>query len=230
MNEDSADARLARVAGALADPARARMLCSLLDGRARTATELAMLAEVAPSTASSHLARLLQEQWVTCLVQGRHRYYRLCAGPAAGALEALLNVAGLSSPPFQPSTPHHLLDLRTCYDHMAGRVAVALHDRLFELGWLSDPDTYQLQDKAQTVLQTLGVDWSALVKPRRKPACACLDWSERRPHLGGVLGAALLQLARQHQWVLQDLDSRRLQLTRQGHHALQQHFGLVLNG
>ncbi|NLR74880.1 ArsR/SmtB family transcription factor [Leeia aquatica] len=229
MNDESADARLARVAAALAEPARARMLCSLLDGRARTATELATVAEVAPSTASSHLARLQQEHWIDCLVQGRHRYYRLSAGPAAGALEALLNVAGHTAAPFQPSTPHHLLDLRTCYDHMAGRVAVALHDRLFALGWLSDPETYQLQATGQHALQALGLDWAAVNKPRRKPACACLDWSERRPHLGGVLGAALLQLARQRQWVQQDLDSRRLQLTRQGQHALQQHFGLTLH-
>jgi DNA-binding transcriptional ArsR family regulator len=137
MDVRDADARISAVASAIAEPARTHMLCRLLDGCARTGTELAMVAGVSPSTASIHLAKLAAQNLVKVTPQGRHRYYSLCDGNVAAALEALIRVAGAQEPRFEPRTPDRLRTARTCYDHMAGRLAVALHDRLLELHWLS---------------------------------------------------------------------------------------------
>lgn len=217
--QDGADNRLARIAGAIAEPARARMLCSLLDGHARTATELSVVADVSPSTASAHLARLKDDHLVQQLAQGRHRYYQLADAQVAAALEALLVVAGVPRPRFQPNTPDRLRRARTCYDHMAGQVAVQLHDRLAQQGWLRDDANaggYALTASGEQGCVALGIDVAALRRSRRRFACACLDWSERKPHIGGALGAALLQLALKKGWVAQDLDSRALAVAPQG--------------
>jgi len=159
MNADPADLRLSRLASAIAEPARARMLCRLLDGHARTATELAVAAEVTPSTASVHLSRLKEEKLVKMAAQGKHRYYSLESPRVASALEALMVVAGAPRPPFVPKTPHRLRAARTCYDHMAGSVAVALHDRFHDLGWLvartAEGDAYDLTREGEKALATL---------------------------------------------------------------------------
>lgn len=224
MPDDFADTRLASVAGAIAEPARAKMLCCLMDGHARTGTELAVVAEVSPSTASVHLARLRDQQLVTVLAQGRHRYYTLAGSDVAEALEALLRLAGLPRPAFVPSTPDRLRRARTCYDHMAGSVAVGMHDAMTQRGWL-DAD-YQLSEEGAQALTQLGLDLGKLRKARRQFACACVDWSERRPHLGGALGAGLLDLLVRKGWVERDLDSRALGITRAGERHFQRVFGL----
>ncbi len=224
MPDDFADTRLASVAGAIAEPARAKMLCCLMDGHARTGTELAVVAEVSPSTASVHLARLRDQQLVTVLAQGKHRYYTLAGSDVAEALEALLRLAGLPRPAFVPSTPDRLRRARTCYDHMAGSVAVGMHDAMTQRGWL-DAD-YQLSEEGAQALTQLGLDLGKLRKARRQFACACVDWSERRPHLGGALGAGLLDLLVRKGWVERDLDSRALGITRAGERHFQRVFGL----
>jgi DNA-binding transcriptional ArsR family regulator len=117
-----ADNRLARIAAAIAEPARARMLCCLLDGHARTSTELSVVGEVGASTASAHLARLKEDGLLRQLAQGKHRYYSLAGPDVATALEALLVVAGVPRAPFQPTTPSRLRQARTCYDHMADSI------------------------------------------------------------------------------------------------------------
>ena len=213
-----ADAGLAQLAGAIAEPARARMLCSLLDGHARTATELSALAEVGASTASAHLARLRDDGLLSMLAQGKHRYYRLASADVAQALEALLVVAGKGSVAravFAPSAPDRLRHARTCYDHMAGTVAVALHDQLLAQHWLlaDDGGNYRLSEAGAIGMAALGIDAALLAGQRRRFACACLDWSERRAHLGGALGAAVLQLAVQQRWAERELDSRALRIT-----------------
>lgn len=229
MDAEHADTYLARVAGAIAEPARARMLCCLMDGHARTGTELAVVAEVGPSTASAHLARLKAQQLIQVLAQGRHRYYQLAGNDVAVALEALLVVAGLPRPGFKPNTPNRLRNARTCYDHMAGSVAVALHDRLLAQGWLvavaPGDAAYELTVDGEAAMERLGVDVRTARKLRRRFACTCLDWSERRPHLGGALGAVLLQHFLQRGWVEQDLDSRALAVTRLGQRQLKVEFG-----
>jgi DNA-binding transcriptional ArsR family regulator len=222
-----ADLRLSHIAAAIAEPARARMLCSLLDGHARTSTELSAVADVSPSTASAHLAKLKDEGLLRQHAQGRHRYYALAGEDVAAALEALLVVAGVPRPAFVPGTPDRLREARTCYDHMAGTVAVALHDRCVDAGWLAERDgQYALSPAGEEHFATLGIDVAALRRQRRRFACPCLDWSERRPHLGGALGAALLRLALEKRWVEQDLDSRALALPARGRKRMLAAFGI----
>ena len=222
-----ADHHLARIASAIGDPARARMLCCLLDGHARTSTELSVVAQVSPSTASAHLARLRDDGLLRQLAQGKHRYYSLAGGNVAAALEALLVVAGPATT-FKATAPHRLRTARTCYDHMAGSVAVALHDRFAHQGWLEaeGENAYRLSPEGEARFTEAGFDVAALRRQRRRFACACLDWSERRPHLGGALGAALLGMALQKGWAEQDLDSRALQVSAKGWRRLLAAFSL----
>ncbi|MDR6535924.1 helix-turn-helix transcriptional regulator [Variovorax soli] len=228
MDAPTADTHLARLAGAIAEPARARMLCCLLDGHARTATELAAVGEVAASTASAHLARLKEQRLVESVAQGKHRYFRLAGSDVAAMLEGLLVVAGAPRGEFQPRTPSRLRAARTCYDHMAGKAGVALHDRLHAQGWLqADGDVYELTAQGAVALESLGLDIDDARRSRRRFACACLDWSERRPHLGGALGAACLQLALRRGWVRQALDGRELALTPRAQREMPELFGLA---
>jgi hypothetical protein len=201
------------------------MLYSLLDGHARTSTELAMVADVSPSTASAHLNRLKSQHLVKVLVQGKHRCYSLEGPDVARALEGLSVLAGGSRDQFVPGTPSRLRAARTCYDHMAGAVAVSLHDRLQALGWLS-AGSYDVTASGTKALEALGIDVAATRTLRRRFAYACLDWSERRPHVGGALGAALLKVALKRKWVTQDLDSRALSITSLGRREMLARFGV----
>jgi DNA-binding transcriptional ArsR family regulator len=230
VNVEHPDTAVARIAAAIGEPARARMLYSLADGRARTSTELAVLGEVNPSTASVHLHRLKRERLVQVFAQGKHRYYSLSGTSVADALEALSVVAGRSRAAFTPSTPSHLRAARTCYDHMAGTVAVAIHDRFTALKWLADApgsgNAYELTPLGAKGCEALGIDVEAARTLRRRFAFACVDWSERRPHLGGALGAALLKTAIKKRWVVPDLDSRALSITAAGRREMRARFGL----
>ncbi len=229
--DDAADAAVSRIAAAIGEPARARVLYCLMDGHARTSTELAVVAEVSPSTASAHLNRLKTERLVKVLVQGKHRYYSLEGPNVARALEALSVLAGGPRDTFVPSTPRGLRAARTCYDHMAGTLGVAFLDRFKALQWLSGGSTgrdraYDLTPQGTKALEALGIDVGATRTLRRRFAYACLDWSERRPHLGGALGAALLDVALKKNWVTQDLDSRALDVTSRGRREMLTRFGI----
>jgi DNA-binding transcriptional ArsR family regulator len=229
--QHSLDVAITRIAAAIGEPARVRILYSLLDGRARTSTELAVVADVTPSTTSVHLNRLKAQRLVKVLQQGKHRYYSLDGPEAASALEALNIVAGGARAKFVPNTPSRLLAARTCYDHMAGRIGVLLHNRFKALGWLSVNSTgknhiYDLTLEGTKALASLGIDLAEMRTMRRRFAYACLDWSERQPHIGGALGAALLKTAVKRRWVVQDLDSRALSITRLGRGDLLARFGL----
>jgi DNA-binding transcriptional ArsR family regulator len=221
---------VAGIAAAIGEPARARILYSLMDGHARTSTELATVANVSPSTASVHLGRLKTEQLIKVFVQGKHRYYSLDGPNVAAVLEGLRVLAGDARDKFVPNTPNRLRLARTCYDHMAGTVSVLLHDRFAELGWLSvdltGSDAYDLTLAGARAFEALGIDLDTTRTLRRRFAYACLDWSERRPHIGGALGAVLLNLALRRKWVMQDLDSRALAVTRFGRREMLARFGL----
>lgn len=225
MDVDCAEVSLAEVAGAIADPARSRMLCSLLDGRARTATELAAVADVTASMASNHFSRLREHGLVEQIVQGRHRYYRLANTRVARALESLLSISDRRSATFQPSTPTALRHARTCYDHCAGEVAVRLHDLLLQAGWIElQGRDYVITDHGVLSLIERGIDVQAIKGQRRRLAYPCMDWSERAPHIGGALGAALLELMLKRGWVARQLDSRALNVTAKGQDALLKSF------
>jgi DNA-binding transcriptional ArsR family regulator len=228
--EDHTDDAVSKIAAAIGEAARARMLYSLVDGRARTSTELAILADVTPSTASVHLHRLQTQRLVKVLAQGKHRYYSLQGANVAAALEALSVLAGGTRDVFVPSTPNRLRAARTCYDHIAGSLGVSLHDRFKSLGWLSsssaDDNAYDLTPRGAKSLEALGIDVQATRTLRRRFAYACVDWSERRPHVGGAVGAALLNFALKRKWLIQDLDSRALTITKLGRREFLTRFGL----
>ena len=234
MNVDgSAEREIARIAAAVGDTARSKMLYSLMTGHARTATELALVADVTPATASAHLQRLKAEALVRVVAQGKHRYYSLDNERVADLLESLAVLAGKSRDAFVPSTPDHLSAARSCYDHMAGTLGVALHDRLVALRWLTSEagerdDAYALSEKGAAGLASLGIDVDAARRLRRRFAFACLDWSERRPHLGGALAAALLRIALQRKWVSQARTTRAIHVTPFGKRELAARFGIRL--
>lgn len=227
MDVTTEDRSLATIASAIADPARATMLCSLLDGCARTATELAAVADIGASTASAHFSRLREQGLVEMHVQGRHRYFRLATAQVAQALEALLLLT--QSPPavFKPSTPPALKHARTCYDHCAGEVSVKVHDALLVQGWIqTDDKEYRLTEHGEASLAGMGIDVDAMRRQRRRLAYPCMDWSERSPHLGGALGAALLDFMIRQEWVIRHLDSRALTVTKKGGAKLGKVFGV----
>jgi len=227
MNVAHPDDAVSAIAAAIGEPARARMLYSLVDGHARTSTELAAVAGVTPSTASVHLQRLKAQGLVKLLAQGKHRYYSLESPQVAAALEALSVLAGGRPERFEPNTPYRLRAARTCYDHIAGTLGVELHDRFLERRWLAAGESgYGLTAAGRQAFAALGIDVEAAEALRRRFAFPCLDWSERRPHLGGALGAAVLALALKRRWVAEDPDGRALSVTTTGVRELQSRFGL----
>jgi DNA-binding transcriptional ArsR family regulator len=222
------DRAVARIAAAIGEPARARILYSLMDQRARTSTELAVIADIGASTASVHLHRLKTARLVKVLAQGKHRYYTLSGLEVARALEGLSALAGGSRQKFVPRTPHRLRAARTCYDHIAGTLGVLLCDRFKALKWLSEgpANSFALSPKGEQALSALGINLSAARAARREFAFACLDWSERRSHIGGALGAAILEFALKRKWVVRDLDSRALGISSLGRRELITRFSL----
>ncbi|HYM62551.1 MAG TPA: helix-turn-helix transcriptional regulator [Thermoanaerobaculia bacterium] len=230
MAVEDSDARASAIAAAMGEPARARMLYCLADGRARTSTELAVVAGVTPSTASVHLQRLTTLRLVKVSAQGKHRYYSLAGTSVAAVLEALSVLAGDSRQPVAPRTPHRLVAARTCYDHIAGTLGVSLHDRLAALHYFTGgsgaENAYHVTPAGVRAFESLGIDIEATRALRRRFAYACVDWSERRPHVGGALGAALLTVALKRKWVLQDVDCRALTITRAGRRELFARFGV----
>jgi DNA-binding transcriptional ArsR family regulator len=227
--KDRIDLGAASVAAAIGEPARARILYSLMDGHARTSTELAAIADVSPSTASVHLHRLTSERLIAVMAQGKHRYYSLRGPEVARILEGLNVLAG-SARRFVPNTPNTLRAARTCYDHLAGVAAVALRDRFMTMGWLTAPsqedDAYDITAKGAKALESLGIDLAGARATRRRFAYGCLDWSERRPHIGGAVGAALLQLLLRKRWGSQHADSRAISITSLGRRELERRFGV----
>lgn len=203
------------------------MLYCLMDHRARTSTELAVVAGISPSTASAHLNRLTQERLIQVQAQGKHRYYSLEGARVARVLESLSVLAGEPRRRFEPKTPQRLRAARTCYDHIAGALGVALHDRMTALGAIAVVrGQYGLTEEGSALLERLGADVERARKSRRRFAFGCLDWSERRSHLGGALGAAILKMALARRWVAQDLDSRALEVTRLGRREMAAKLGL----
>jgi DNA-binding transcriptional ArsR family regulator len=235
MHVEQLDERaVARIAGAIGEPARARMLFCLMDGHARTSTELAIVADVSTSTASAHLNRLKAERLVKVMTQGKHRFYSLDGPKVARVLEGLSLLADQPRRKFVPNTPTRLRTARVCYDHIAGTLGVRLHDRFKELKWLlSAPNgagnAYELTGAGEKALDALNINVEEMRSLRRRFAYACLDWSERRPHIGGALGSALLDTAVKRKWLTKDLDSRAIHLTNVGRLEMLARFGLDVN-
>jgi DNA-binding transcriptional ArsR family regulator len=232
------DVDLAAVAGLIADPSRAAMLDALLSGGRHSARELAVAAGVAASTATEHLDRLEAGGLVVCERIGRRREVRL-AGPEVGrALEGLAAIA----PPKRVtglrawSHGEALRSARSCYDHLAGRAGVALADGLVAQRMITAGDgAFVVTDRGAGRLAELGLDVEAILGARRATARACVDWSERRPHVGGALGAALLEELLRRRWVSRieapadrPRPSRVLRVTPEGRDGLHEALGVAL--
>ncbi|WP_039057152.1 metalloregulator ArsR/SmtB family transcription factor [Enterobacter sp. Bisph1] len=215
--------RLAGLASAMADPSRATMLCALMDGRAWTATELSAVVEIAASTASAHLAKLLASGLLVCVSQGRHRYYRLAGSDVAALLETMMGVSMRGVPTPASRTPLALRHARTCYDHLAGELAVGVFAFMQREGWIGEEGS-TITDVGKRGLASLG----AVLDPhtRRKPCSACLDWSERRFHLGGDAGAALLIAFEKQGWLQRNPGYREVTITPEGKAAFYRVFGI----
>ncbi|GJD48293.1 hypothetical protein OPKNFCMD_1010 [Methylobacterium crusticola] len=223
---------LARTAALVGDPARAGMMAILMDGRARSAAELARGAGIAPQTASGHLAQLTAAGLLTVERQGRHRYHRLASPAVARMLEEIMAVAagGAGAPGARPvrlgPRDAALREARTCYDHLAGRLAVGMADSMVARGQIElESDGGALTAAGAAFLGGLGVDLDAGEGRRgRRVFCRpCLDWSERRPHIAGVLGAALLRTCLGQGWVRRG-EGRAVAVTPGGRVALRRAF------
>lgn len=226
---------VASVAKLLADAARSRMLLRLLDGRALTASELAHHANVSPQTASSHLARLTEGGMVSVERQGRYRYYRIGGPGVAEAVEALMAIAPGSSTAASGAAGESIGELpaiqvaRTCYDHLAGRLGVSIAAALTDRRWLvPENDDYRVTAAGEGGFAGQGIDLGRLRGHRRQFARRCLDWSERRHHLAGSLGAALADSLFERKWLLRTAGERTVNVTNAGHKGLREAFGVLL--
>jgi DNA-binding transcriptional ArsR family regulator len=227
------DTQIAEVAALVGDPARANILAALMDGRALTASELAYAARVSPQTTSGHLAKLTEARLLSMAKQGRHRYYRLASPLVGSMLESIMAVASEGPPRHRPRSPRDeaLRTARTCYDHLAGRLGVALADALVERGHVViDGDGGTVTETGQIFLTALGLDLEGGERSRRPFCRPCLDWTERRAHLAGKLGAALATHCFEAGWIARPRQGgRAVEITREGEAGLAATFGVALS-
>jgi len=220
---------LAEVAALVGDPARANIMCALLDGRALTAKELAYAASVTPQTTSGHLAKLTEGRLLTVVKQGRHRYYRLSSPLIHQMLEGIMAVAAHGPPRFRPSSKldEPMRNARMCYDHIAGRLGVGLADALQKRRLvLFGDEAGEITPAGVKFFRDFGVDLAEAERRKRLFCRACLDWSERRTHMGGAVGAALAARCADLGWTQRMRNSRALTITKDGQRGLSDVFGL----
>jgi DNA-binding transcriptional ArsR family regulator len=224
---------MAAIARLLGEPARMTMLETLLDGGSKSGRELARAANVAPSTASEHLAQLQDAGLVTAAPDGRRRAYALSGPPVAEALEAL----GALAPPKPPRSLREATaaqlhrEARTCYDHLAGSLGVAVCDGLVASGWLDPGDGgWTVTDRGVEAFGELGVGVEELRAGRRPLTRVCVDWSERRPHIAGALGAALASRLFERRWIERRPGVRAIAVTDAGRGGLAEWLGVVPDG
>ena len=235
----NAEEQFSQLASLIGEPARAKMLWHLLDGRAFTATELALMAEVSPQSASMHLNKLTQAEFLTVEHQGRHRYYKFASREVAYAIEAIANLL----PPGKTESPEnflhngHIKYCRSCYDHLAGKIGVAITDQLVKNHLITPEDKQGNSTAAGYNITPAGLQWffrleidiDELKPQRRVFTRQCLDWSERRPHIAGSLGAALLDKMLKEDWIRKIKNSRALLVTGKGEKMLAELLGLGLS-
>lgn len=222
--------QLEHIAVLVGEPARIKILWALMDGKAHTATELSMIADISPQSASMHLGKLTDAHLLKVYSQGRHRYYSYARDEVAYAIEAL---AGLIMPDKKSTAKktkdHAFSYCRSCYDHLAGTTGVAIADSLLKFGYLvENHQVYEITPAGHLFFKDLGIDTHTLSKQKRSLAKPCLDWSERRPHLAGALGAALLEKMIANQWMRRVQHSRTLAITAIGKINLYDRLGLEI--
>ena len=227
MDED----KFVSTASLLCEPSRAKIVWSLLDGRAYTASELALSADLSATSVSNHLSKLLNGDIVKVDVQGRHRYYSFANPEVAYAVESLANLADKkrSSKSDYQITESEIMYCRTCYDHLAGKIGVLIADKLAERKLIVLEDkNFTVTESGSNFFEDFNLDLSTLKKQRRYFAKACLDWSERKYHIAGSLGAALLDKMLEQDWLRRTRNSRAIVITSLGRKGLIDKFELNL--
>lgn len=230
----SNNAKFAEIAALAGDPGRASMLNGLMDGRALTASELAQLAGITAQTASSHLTRMTDAGLLAVEKQGRHRYHRLASPAVAQMIESIMRIAapGVAAKPVRTGPRDAALRAgRTCYDHLAGHLGVAITDALVDAGHLElGLDAGEVTESGRALLDRAGIDIAALTAARGRILCRpCLDWSERRPHLAGAIGAALCSHCFERGWIRRVDGTRAVTVTPNGQRHLCETFGVSLS-
>jgi DNA-binding transcriptional ArsR family regulator len=220
---------IAEIAALVGDPARATMLSALLDGRALTASELAYAARVTPQTASSHLSKLTEAGLLSPIRDGRHRYFRLASPRVVEMLDGIMAVAVENRPRYRPLS-HQARELsaaRVCYDHLAGRLSVGLTDFLTTRGYIvSGDEGAEITESGTRFLAEFGIDLLAASSTRRLFCRLCLDWTERRPHIAGAVGAALTKRCFDLGWTERMKHSRAVVVTPLGRRGFLETFGI----
>ena len=226
------DPDIPRIAGLLADTARAKILWTLIDGTTRPAGELAYAANISAQSASAHLAKLVEGGLLESEPQGRHRYFRIASAEVAGVIEGVASLSAAIRPraPRAPlpsrSVPVQFLHARTCYGHLAGERAVKILESMLKLRWLKpDERDFTVTRLGEEKLTALGVDLASVRQSRRVFARACVDLTQRRPHLGGTLGNALLDVYVARGWVQRQRRSRVVSISARGDDGFSRLFG-----
>jgi DNA-binding transcriptional ArsR family regulator len=219
------------IASLIGDPVRATIMWTLLDGKAFTATELAIAANTSAPNISMHLAKLVQADLLTAESQGRHRYYKFSRNEIAYAIEAMATLIPGSSNTHQrmDEVIPAIKQCRTCYDHLAGKTGVVITDSMLKQKIIIQTENnFDLSNKGKKWFEALGVDTEILQAQRRSFLRPCLDWSERRYHMAGSLAAALLSLMLAQDWVRRIKNSRAVLITAKGQKNLYAHLKLTV--
>jgi DNA-binding transcriptional ArsR family regulator len=226
----SVEEKFVSISALVCEPTRAKMLWNLLDGRAYTARELSIVADASPTSASNHLSRLLEAEIVKVESQGRHRYYSLLNSEVAYAIEGLANLANKPSPTADKKPEKNGVKYcRTCYDHLAGFVSVKIVEAMEDKGYLSkSTKVYEVSEEGWRWFNSLNISKQNFDNPRRPLTRQCLDWSERRPHLAGQLGAEFLKRMLERNWFKTMEFSRELIITSKGRQEIYDLLGIVI--
>ncbi|GAA0339130.1 winged helix-turn-helix domain-containing protein [Bacillus carboniphilus] len=223
---------MASIAALISDPSRAAILTSLLDGRFHPASSLAYIAGIKPQTASFHLRKLHEADLLQVNQQGRHRYYGLKNHDVAKVLETFLLISpDTEMRSFKQVTQDKAIRYaRTCYDHLAGNIGVKVTESMLSIGYLEDSkNSFVLTEKGEDFFNELQIDLAQIKKKRRKYIDKCLDWSERKYHISGAIGNALLVKFLELNWIRRVPDSRAIKITKLGERELKIMFGITLD-
>ncbi|WP_106793176.1 helix-turn-helix transcriptional regulator [Aquimarina sp. Aq78] len=211
--------KFAQIASLLGDKSRSVMLWCLLDGRAYTALELSICANISAQSASNHLKKLIQANILLVEKQGRHRYYRYATSEVAQVIESMAGLVSITDEYTRTKQPelNGITYARTCYDHLAGKIGVKITDALLDKGMVEIVErTYKVTSAGESWFQNVGIDIDDIMLQKRSFAHPCLDWSERRHHLAGALGASFLTMMLQNDWIRRKKDSREILVTGKG--------------
>ena len=221
---------IAEIAALVGDPARATMVSALLDGRAQTATELALAARITPQTASTHLGKLTEAGLLSVARHGRHRYFRLASPMVAEMIDGIVAVALKKRPRYRPLTrqARALSEARICYDHLAGRLSVDLTDSFIARGYVvaDDEAAAEITADGTRFFTEFGITLPARRSTRPHVCRLCFDWTERRPHIAGAVGAAITERYFELGWMERMKHSHAVVVTPRGRRAFRKTFGI----